>query len=117
MREQKVWGERWQIRRDTASETTFLDLNAGFRCSWHRHITKYNLFVVLRGRIKLIVEEMEKRAVIELRAGETFQTRPGQWHEFQVVEDSMVIEVMYVEYDEGDIERENQGGTTDEKKN
>ena len=109
-REQKIWGERWLIRKDSAHAVSYLKVRAGFRCSWHTHAQKFNLFVVLRGDFRLIIQEMDKCFTIDLKAGESFTIRPGQWHEFRGVTDCEVIEHMYVEYDEGDITREIVGG-------
>lgn len=109
IRELKIWGERWVIRQDSTHAVSYLKVKEGYRCSWHQHSTKYNLFVVLEGRLRLIIEEMGERSVIELQSGESFVIKPGQWHEFQAVKESRVIEEMYVEYDEGDIHREKLG--------
>jgi mannose-6-phosphate isomerase-like protein (cupin superfamily) len=110
-RQHKIWGERWLIRQDSTHATAFLKMKKGFRCSWHRHQTKYNLFVVLYGKVGIITEELEgiKRESI-LTEGNCFITRPGQWHEFRVYENSGMIEEMYVEYNEADIERKILGG-------
>jgi len=104
-REIKIWGERWLIRQDSTHAVSYLRIKKGYRCSWHVHKTKFNLFVVLKGSIKIVVEELSKRREITLRSGESFTIKPGQWHEFQGMKNSKVIEEMYVEYDEGDINR------------
>jgi len=105
-REIKIWGERWLIRKDSSHAVSYLKVKRGYRCSWHRHQTKFNLFVVLHGKITIIVKELGERKVITLGPGESFTVRPGQWHEFRGADDAEVIEHMYVEYSEEDIERE-----------
>lgn len=109
-REQKIWGERWLIRQDSNHAVSYLRVREGYRCSWHVHKAKYNLFVVLRGEFQLLIQEMDKVFTIDLNPGESFTIKPGQWHEFRGVTDAEVIEHMYVEYDEGDIQREIVGG-------
>ena len=110
-RQCKVWGERWLIRQDSTHAVSFLKLELGYECSWHVHQTKYNLFVVVWGRIGVITEQLDGRLVETiLTKGECFTTRPGQWHKFVVHEESGMIEEMYVQYDEGDIIRSNKGG-------
>jgi quercetin dioxygenase-like cupin family protein len=107
----KVWGERWIIRKDDTHCVSFLKLEKGYRCSWHKHQQKYNKFVVTRGKIEVITEELGgkiRKSIIE--EGQTLTTRPEQWHEFRAIEDSEVIEEMYVKYDESDIQREILGG-------
>ena len=83
-----------------------LMLKAGRRCSWHSHRTKWNLFVVLSGLVGVATE----RGEVLLHEGEEARVPPGEMHEFRVYEDSVMVEVMYVEYDDGDIERESLGG-------
>ena len=108
-REIKIWGERWLIRKDSTHAVSYLEIKDGYRCSWHRHQTKYNLFVVLRGQIQLLVEEMGEHTIVNLNAGESFVIKPGQWHEFRGIKGAQVIEEMYVKYCESDIEREKLG--------
>jgi len=97
----KVWGERWLIRQDSTHATNFLKLKKNSRCSWHNHQSKYNLFVVLQGKVGIKTDHGE----IILTEGQEFTTSPGEWHEFRVYEDSEMIEEMYVFYDESDIQR------------
>lgn len=109
-RETKVWGERWLIRQDSTHAISYLKLKQGYRCSWHRHQTKFNLFMVLHGKVGIVTEEIngEQQETI-LTEGDTFTTRPEQWHEFRVYENSEMLEEMYVEYREEDIIREQVG--------
>jgi len=104
-REIKIWGERWLLRQDSTSATSYLMIRDGYRCSWHRHAQKYNLFVMLEGILEIEVEELAERRVITLCKGDSFTIQPGQWHEFRGKEDARCIEIMYVEYAESDIER------------
>ena len=112
MREAKCWGERWLIRQDSTHATSFLKLKAGYECSFHSHREKYNLFVVLSGHIAIVTEQFDGNSMVHLKEGECFTTKPGEKHKFVVLQDSLVIEEMYVEYREDDIQRENQGGKT-----
>jgi len=110
MRESKVWGERWLIRQDSTHATSFLKLKAGYECSWHSHREKYNLFVIVSGKIGIVTEQFDGNSEVILGPGECFTTKPGEKHKFIVHEDSQMIEEMYVEYREDDIQREIQGG-------
>ena len=109
-REAKVWGERWLLRQDSTHATSYLKLKKGYRCSWHSHTEKYNLFFVCSGKVGIVVEELGVRQEIILKAGECCTVKPGQWHEFRVYEDSDMLEIMYVEYNESDIIRQKEGG-------
>ncbi len=108
-REIKIWGERWLIRQDSTHAVSYLKIREGYRCSWHVHNEKYNLFVIVRGQVKIKVEELGEVRDIIIGAGETFTIKPGQWHEFQGRTDAEAIEEMYVEYRESDINREIKG--------
>jgi len=119
--EEKVWGERWLIREDSVHTTNILKLKAGYRCSWHRHQEKYNLFAVITGKVGIAHREPGETPsgqfiVTEriLEPGDMLIIAPGYWHEFRVYEDGIMVEEMYVEYDDGDIEREKLGGPIDE---
>lgn len=106
IRESKVWGERWVIHQDSTHTTNLLRLKQGFRCSWHKHQTKWNLFVVIAGRVGIKTVDGET----VLGPGEEFTVAPGEMHEFRVHEDGIMIEEMYVTYDDNDIERQHVGG-------
>lgn len=106
----KVWGERWRIREDSTHSNAILRLKPGYRCSWHFHSAKSNLFVVLHGKIGIRTEEGE--AI--LTEGMSLTVAPGVWHEFRVYEPSEVVEEMYVEYSEADIHRKDAGGKIDD---
>ena len=116
MRESKVWGERWLVRKDSTHATSFLKLKAGYECSFHSHREKYNLFVVIQGRVGVVTEQFDGNSEVVLGPGECFTTKPGEKHKFVVREDSEMIEEMYVEYREDDIQRENEGGKLTLKK-
>jgi len=101
----KVWGERWLLRKDSTHAVSYLKLRKNTRCSWHSHQQKYNLFVVLHGKVGIRTEFGE----VILTEGQEFTVEPGIRHEFRVYEDSSMLEEMYVKYDESDINREKLG--------
>ena len=106
-RTRKTWGEKNNIFQNSLCETSVLYLEPWKRCSWHRHQAKFNLFYVLKGILVMKLEDGET----EVLPGQIFTTRPGEWHEFQTRElDTIIIEVMFVNYDENDIERQEIGG-------
>ncbi len=104
-RESKIWGERWLIRKDSTHAVSYLKLKKGYRCSWHKHQSKYNLFVVLSGKVAILTETGK----VTLTRGQEFTTKPGEWHEFRAYADSEMIEEMFVEYNESDIIRKKLG--------
>lgn len=104
----KCWGERWLIRQDSTHATSVLFLKKNTRCSFHHHQAKYNLFVVLAGKIGIRTQYGE----VILTRGQEFTTYPGdEWkHEFRVYEKAVVLEEMFVSYSEEDIVRSDVGG-------
>jgi len=109
-RQAKVWGERWLLRQDSTHAISYLKLKKGYRCSWHHHTEKYNLFFVCFGTVGIMVEELGEKQEIILTGGQSCTVKPGQWHEFRVYENSAMLEEMYVEYREDDIIRQKVGG-------
>jgi mannose-6-phosphate isomerase-like protein (cupin superfamily) len=104
-RTHKIWGERYLIREDSTHATSVLILKKNTRCSWHNHQQKYNLFFVVKGQVGIVTEFGESL----LTEGQVFTIKPGEYHEFRVYEDSIMVEEMYVEYNEADIQREKLG--------
>lgn len=105
----KVWGKRRRIHLNGKYEIDLLDLKKDTFCSTHRHKTKINKFAVVKGRVKI---QSEFGDVI-LKANEVWEVRPPMVHRFMALEDSIMIEIAYVEegkIDPNDIERLIQGG-------
>lgn len=103
----KVWGERVLIRQDSTHCVSLLKLRKETRCSWHKHASKSNLFYLISGEVWVKTQD----GVIKMQPGQTVTVHPGRWHEFEVIQDSMMIEEMYVEYDESDILRADEGSS------
>jgi len=103
----KTWGEKLLLFKNDLCEVSLLYLVPQRRCSWHDHNTKYNLFFVIDGMINIKTED----GIAKVEKGQIFTTRPGEKHEFQTEDkNATVIEVMYVQYDPEDINREEVGG-------
>lgn len=106
----KSWGEKVNLFQNNLCEVSILYLNEGQRCSWHRHRSKWNQFFVIDGSIEVKTED----GVAKVEKGQSFTTRPQQWHEFRTPDGPAVIqEIMYVQYEAEDIERETVGGAID----
>jgi len=106
-RTHKTWGQKWAIFKNDTCETSVLYLNPGQRCSWHKHQSKYNMFFVVAGDINV----KHEWGTTHVAQGQTFTTAPGEWHEFQTINvPATIIEVMYVQYNDDDIERKTLGG-------
>lgn len=111
-RTRKSWGIKNQIFRNDLNEISLLELEPNQRCSWHDHQTKFNRFYVISGVLYIKLED----GTTEVKPGQIFTTVPGEMHEFQTHElPALVIEVMYVKYDDADIRRESIGGKLEDE--
>ena len=107
----KTWGEKWSLFQNDLCEVSILELKPFQRCSWHTHTSKWNQFFVLEGVLFIKVED----GIVKIEKGQIFTTRPGEWHEFQTREErTLMQEIMFVKYDENDIQREILGGPLNE---
>jgi len=99
----KTWGEKANIFCNDTCEVSILRLKPHQRCSWHKHQTKFNKFYVLDG----ILDIKTEWGTTEVLPGQIFTTGPGEMHEFRTRHlDTLAIEVMYVNYDSDDIDRD-----------
>lgn len=98
----KIWGNNIELFRNSSVSVNRMNVLAGTACSWHFHQTKYNIFHVISGRLMITTEDDE----VILNPGDTSKPiPPGMNHCFFGVEDTVAIEVMYVEYNNDDIQR------------
>jgi len=105
----KIWGERRRILLTDQTEIDLLYVKKDTFCSTHSHLTKINKFVVIEGKVRIETEFGQKT----LTKNQSFEVKPPLRHRFIAVEDSVMIELAYV--DSGfiqpkDIKRKKQGG-------
>jgi quercetin dioxygenase-like cupin family protein len=107
----KIWGSSYLLFSNNNVEIHRIVINKNTRCSKHKHDHKYNIFFVESGKI-LIKEWKNDYNLIDetiLNHGEMCSIKPGNFHEFHGLEDSIVYEIYYVSLDTNDITRENTG--------
>jgi mannose-6-phosphate isomerase-like protein (cupin superfamily) len=110
-RTHKTWGNRCCLFKNDLCEVSVLDLRPSERCSLHTHRTKFNQFYVLKGELFIKTEWGIER----IKEGQIFTVKPGEKHEFQTHDQPcLCIEIMYVQYDPEDIQREILGGPLNE---
>lgn len=105
----KIWGLRRRLLLTDTTEIDLVTLKKDTFCSTHKHKSKVNKFVVISGRVRIESEY----GSIELTANESFEVRPPLIHRFYALEDSIMVELAYVEegsIDSEDIVRISQGG-------
>lgn len=115
----KVWGETFPLLETKVFELHQISFNNGYQCSKHRHRTKYNAFLVLKGLLKIKTWKTDYDMVDEtiLSVGELAIVKPNEWHLFEAMSDGQALEIYWSEFETDDIERENVGGLTREQDN
>jgi len=101
----KCWGRNTEIFRNDSASVNLLELIKGGVCSWHFHRHKHNTFYLISGKVTIRTEYNET----VLEPGHSILVSAPMKHQFEALEDSKMIEVMYVEYNQEDIIRETQG--------
>ena len=89
----KIWGERRRIHLDNKNEIDLLYLKTNTFCSTHIHDEKINKFLVIKGCVKIQTDIGNQI----LKANESWVVRPPLKHRFLALEDSIMIEMAYVE--------------------
>lgn len=107
----KIWGTNNEIYCNDLCSVNILEVKKGGTCSVHTHITKHNVFHVISGQLKI---KTDKGNSI-LSPGHSFTVFAGTEHQFQALEDTVAIEVMFVKYDSQDIQRRSVGYVKEEK--
>lgn len=108
----KVWGNTEPLFCKNNVEFHRIETNKGGYCSKHCHEHKFNAFYVESGSVKIKVWKNEYDLVDEtvITKGQMTTVKPGEYHLFESLEDSVVYEIYWVELSTTDIVRENVGG-------
>lgn len=103
----KIWGFKYRLLETATTVVDLLTLKKGGFCSWHYHDFKYNLFIVLEGKILIETEDYTK----VLLKNDYYAVSPKIKHRFIAKSKAKLMEVMYTNpVLEDDIIREKQGG-------
>ncbi|MBA7655068.1 hypothetical protein ES703_62965 [subsurface metagenome] len=97
----KVWGRELIMANNDKYAGKILVIEKGGISSLHRHLVKDEAFYCLAGRVKL---ELDGKVFELSPGGEPVRIYPGQWHRFEGLEKSEVMEVSTPHYD-SDVER------------
>jgi len=101
----KCWGSNTEIFRNDSVSVNFLNLVKGGVCSYHHHNHNHNLFYLISG--KVIIRTIYGET--ELSPGNSIRVCAPSKHQFEVLENSLLIEIVFVQYNPDDIIRETQG--------
>ena len=109
----KVWGKTQDIFKNSNFELHRIETKKGGYCSKNQHKHKYNAFWIEKGKLKITVYETDYDLVDEtiISTGEMTVAKPGTYHRFEGLEDTICYEIYWVELDHGDIERDDVGGS------
>lgn len=110
----KIWGTTQCIFHNKNVEVHRISANKGGYCSEHEHAAKFNLFFVESGKLKVTIfrgdDEPKPTDSTILKSGMSSLVNPGEKHMFEALEDSIAYEIYWVELDQGDIKRYEEGG-------
>lgn len=109
----KVWGKTQPLVINNVVEFHRIDVKKGGVCSKHKHTHKINAFYVQQGKLLIKVWKNSYDLVDEtvLNAGDFTQVDPGEFHQFEALEDTLAYELYWTAtLDPNDIQRENVGG-------
>ncbi len=108
----KFWGKTIPLFLKNNVEIHRIEGNKGGFSSEHNHESKFNMFVIESGSIKLTVWKDPSGEPDEtiIKTGETSTVAPKLYHKFEVMEDCIVYEIYWVELDPKDINRKTSGG-------
>lgn len=107
----KVWGNTEQILANGVLEFHRIEIKKGGTCSKHKHAYKWNGFWVEKGKLLIRVWKNSYDLVDEtiLDAGQFTQVSPGEYHQFEALEDVVAFELYWAQFDHNDIVRESVG--------
>jgi mannose-6-phosphate isomerase-like protein (cupin superfamily) len=111
MIEGKVWGKTELIEANSSLEFHRIEIKAGGICSKHKHKYKWNGFFVESGKLSIKVWKNNYDLVDDtiLEAGVYTRVAPGEYHQFEALEDTIAYELYWANFDHEDIERETVG--------
>jgi mannose-6-phosphate isomerase-like protein (cupin superfamily) len=107
----KVWGNTELLEANGVLEFHRIEARQGGVCSKHCHRHKWNGFFVESGRLLVRVWKKDYDLVDEtiLHPGQYTKVAPGEYHQFEALEDTIAFELYWAEFDHNDIERETAG--------
>lgn len=117
----KVWGTTTPLLITPISQTHYIRATPGYRCSRHKHATKWNRFYVICGYLNVVIYEDDGetiRMTARLTGGDTIDVPPGVLHRFESpayqTRATEAIEVYWADNHgpvaEDDIQRIDEGG-------
>ena len=110
----KIWGETALIHANGVLEFHRIEALAQTQCSKHKHQFKWNGFYVESGHLVIRVwqDDYDLCDVTHSKPGDFMQVKPGLYHSFEALKDTIAFELYWAEFNHDDIVRETVGGQT-----
>lgn len=107
----KVWGQTELVEANHALEFHRIEAKAGGICSKHKHQFKWNGFYVEEGELLIRIWQNDYNLVDEtvLVSGDWTKVKPGLYHQFEAISDTIAYELYWAEFSHNDICRETVG--------
>ena len=107
----KIWGKTELIEANSSLEFHRINITKGGVCSKHIHRYKWNGFYVESGKLLIKVWKGDYELIDEtiLTAGQYTKVAPGEFHQFEALEDTTAFELYWANFDHEDIKRETIG--------
>ena len=108
----KVWGETSLLFSQNNVSIHRIEGEKGGFCSKHKHEHKHNMFFVESGKLEVSVwkKDYDLVDITVLNEKQSTIIPPGEFHQFKVLEDCVVLEIYYTLLCEDDIIRDVVGG-------
>lgn len=111
----KVWGYTCPLFNKNNVELHYAKIKKGGFCSKHLHKHKFNQFIVFDGLLKVTIwKDYGLEDVTMVGKDQNCIVAPGEFHQFEALQESTILEIYWVDLNINDIIREGQGGMKDE---
>jgi quercetin dioxygenase-like cupin family protein len=108
----KVWGKTQPLFLKNNVEIHRIEAKQGGYCSKHKHEHKYNAFFIEQGQLKITIWKNDYDLIDETIISDQQMSvvKPGEYHKFEALEDTIAYEIYWTELETDDIVRETCGG-------
>jgi D-lyxose ketol-isomerase len=92
---EKVWGVEIWVTNTELYCLKFLKVKPGYQCSIHAHKKKDETFVGVSGMLQLFLHDKDGKPILgmALSPGKKLRISPKDFHSFQAVQETWVMEV------------------------
>ena len=108
----KIWGYTSKIFSKNNVEIHRIVVEQGGTSSMHRHTSKWSMFFVESGALKIRIEKNDYQLtdITCLEDGQSIIIRPNEYHSFEgMLTETIAYEIYWTELNPDDIERKNCG--------